>query len=356
MCRAPSRTRSTRPASSIIRCTRRSLTVAYPLDLFGGGRSKLASARAITEVQQARLAAARTTVVANLVLAVIQQAMLREQIASAESSIRANRNILDMLVQRQRLGALGLTDVAAQQTALAAAEGALPPLSRALAHQEALIAALIGQSPGNPLQPLPALAELALPAQLPAALPSDLVAHRPDVQAAAAQMRGAAADVGTAIAARLPAVQLTAAVGGVATRFGEMFADGNPFWTLIGGIAQPLFHGGTLRHQQRAAEAELDGAKAQYRGAVIQAFVDVSDALTGLRSDADALDAAVRGDVAATQNLGFVTRQLQLGQAGTLGVLNAAAASAQARVQLVQARAARLSDSVALFQSLGGAW
>ena len=169
-------------------------------------------------------------------------------------------------------------------------------------------------------------------------------------------MRGAAADVGAAIAARLPAVQLTAAVGGVATRFGEMFATGNPFWSLIGGIAQPIFHGGTLRHQQRAAEAELDGAKAQYRATAIQAFVDVSDALTGLHGDADALDAAVRGDAAASQNLGFVTRQLQLGQVGTLGLLNAAAARAQARGQLVQARTARLSDSVALFQALGGAW
>jgi NodT family efflux transporter outer membrane factor (OMF) lipoprotein len=330
------------------------VTVAYPLDLFGALRSKTRSARAAAEVAQDKLVAARTTVIANLVSAVIQQAGLQAQVAAAQSSIASNRDILHLLQLRQQLGDIGLADVAAQQTALATAEGALPPLARQLDHQRGLISTLTGVAAGTPLPPLPALDELTLPADLPVALPADIVANRPDVRAAEAQMRGAGADLGAAIAARLPNIMLSANAGGEATDIANMFASGNPFWALIGGVTQPLFHGGQLRHGQHAAEAALEGAKAQYRGAALQAFADVSDALTGLRTDADALDAATRASAAADQNLLFIRRQLQLGGAGTLAVLNAESSAAQASSQRVQAAAARLSDTVALFQAVGG--
>jgi NodT family efflux transporter outer membrane factor (OMF) lipoprotein len=330
------------------------LSVSYPLDLFGAQRNKVRSARAAAEVAANRFTAARTTVLTNLVNAVIQQAALAGQAEAASAAIRSNREILTMMQQRQALGDIGASDVAAQQTALATAENALPPLQRQLDHQRGLIATLIGVAPGSPLPPLPTLADLTLPGTLPVALPAGIVANRPDVRAAEAAMRGAGADLGAAIAARLPTIQLSATVGGEATNITEMFASGNPFWTLVGGVTQPIFHGGQLLHQQRAAAAALEGAKSQYRAAVLQAFLDVSDALSGLRTDADALDAATRASAAAERNLTFTRRQLELGSVGTLALLNASAAGAQASSQLVQARAARLSDTVALFQAVGG--
>ncbi|WP_375248925.1 efflux transporter outer membrane subunit [Sphingomonas sp.] len=330
------------------------VTVNYDADLFGGVRQRIRSARAAAEVQRHRLDAARTSVVGNLVQAVITRASLAAQIEAARTSIAVNRDILSRIQLQQRLGAVGLADVATQQTALATAESALPPLERAEAHQQVLIATLIGVAAGNPLPALPTLDDLALPARLPLTLPSDLVARRPDVRAAQAQLVGAGADVGAAIAARLPSITLSANAGGVAQRFGDMFRSGNPFWALLGGITQPIFHAGQLKHQQRAAEAALDGAKAQYRGTVLQAFADVSDALTALRTDAEQLDAATRSTQAAGQALTFVRRQLALGSVGTLALLNATAADAQARQQVIQARAGRLSDTVALFTASGG--
>jgi outer membrane protein TolC len=166
-------------------------------------------------------------------------------------------------------------------------------------------------------------------------------------------MRGAAADVGTAIAARLPAIALTGNAGGAATRFADMFATGNPFYALIGSVTQPLFHSGQLLHQQHAAEAALETAKAQYRAAALQAFLDVDDALAGLRADAAALDASARADASASRTLLLTRRQVELGAVGTLGLLNASAAASQASVQLIQARAARFADTVALFQACG---
>ena len=330
------------------------LTVTYPLDLFGLQRNRTRSSRAAADVANERLRAARKTVVANLVTAVVQYAALGGQIDATYASIASNRDILSMLLKRQALGDIGNADVAAQQAALATAETSLPPLIRQREHERTVIAALLGIAPGRDLPPLPAFAELSLPPTLPVALPAAIVANRPDVRAAEAQMRGAGADVGAAIAARLPNILLSGQAGGSATHFADMFASGNPFYALIGGITQPIFHGGTLRHQQRAAEAALDGAKAQYRSAALQAFADVSDALTGLRTDAELLDAATRASRAADLSLTYGRRQLALGGIGTLTLLNASAVNAQASASLIQAQAARLVDTVALYQAVGG--
>lgn len=329
------------------------LTVAYPIDLFGAGRNKVRSARAATEVAGHRLAAARTTVVANLVLAVIQHASLEAQIGAAHAAIQSNRELVDLLQRRRIIGDVGEADVAAQQAALATVEAALPPLERQLAHQTGLIATLMGQAAGGAAPDLPTLSEIQLPADLPVALPADIIANRPDVAAAAAQMRGAAADVGTAMAARLPTIQLTGSAGGAATSFLDMFATGNPFYALAGSITQPIFHSGQLLHQQHAAEAALDAAKSQYRATALQAFLDVDDALAGLRSDATALDAADRADAAATNSLTMMRRQVELGAQGTLALLTASSAASQAASLKVQARAARLTDTVALYQACG---
>jgi NodT family efflux transporter outer membrane factor (OMF) lipoprotein len=330
------------------------VSVSYPLDLFGGLKSRALSAHASAEVAQHRLEAAKTMTVANLVTAVVQQAALSDQLAAANRSVGNNRQILTMMEQRQKLGDIGAADVAAQQTALANAEGQIPALSRALTHQRGLIAILIGVAPGSELPALPTLAELTLPGALPVGLPAQIVRNRPDVRAAEAQMKGAGADVGAAIAARLPSLTLTATAGGAAQKFADMFATGNPFWSIIGGITQPLFRGRQLLHQQKAAEAALDGAKAQYRGAVLRAFADVEDALAGLRTDSVALDAATRASSAADRNFGYTQQAMKLGGVGTLALLNASSAAAQASEQLIQARATRLVDTVALYQAVGG--
>ncbi len=330
------------------------LTVTYAVDLFGLQRNRTRSARAQGEVAAERLEAARKTLVANLVTAAIQYAALGRQIEASEASIASNRQVLALLQRRLQIGDIGQADVVAQQASNATGEASLPALVRSREHERALISTYLGIAPGAPLPELPTMAELSLPTRLPVSLPGALVAARPDVRAAAAQLRGAGADVGAAIAARLPQIALSAQGGGISPRLSDILQPGNTFWTLLGGVTQPLFHGGQLKHQQRAAEAALDIAKSQYRAAVIQAFVDVDDALTGLRTDADALDAADRASRAATLSLTFGQRQLALGGIGTLALLNATAVSAQASVTLAQAQAARLVDTVALFQAVGG--
>ncbi len=330
------------------------VSVSYPLDLFGGARRAIESARAAAEAQYYKTAAARLTLTTNVVVAALTEASLREQLAAARRAVEANRSLVGLLQKRQALGAIGLADVAPQVAALGQAEAAVPPLEKALVHQQAALSILLGREPSLPLPATVDLDRLVLPPTAPLRLPSDLVRQRPDIRAAAAALHGASADVGVAIAARLPAIVLTAAGGGASPNFADLFRNGNPFWQVIGGLTQPLFHGGDLLHRQRAAEAALDGAKAQYRSTVLGAFVDVSDALTALRTDDAALAASQRADAAARQSLGFVRRQVELGAGDSLNALIATATAEQTALALIQAKAARFADRAALVQALGG--
>jgi NodT family efflux transporter outer membrane factor (OMF) lipoprotein len=182
------------------------------------------------------------------------------------------------------------------------------------------------------------------------------VEQRPDVRAAEETLHSASAQIGVAVAARLPQITLTANLGNSASALSSMFTPGTNFWTLAGGLTVPIFEGGTLLHKERAAEAGFDQAAAQYKSTVITALQNVADALHALQSDADELVAAVAAEQAAASSLTVVRKQLDLGQVAYLALLNAEQAYQTAKLALVQAQAARLTDTAALFQVLGGGW
>jgi outer membrane protein TolC len=129
------------------------VNLSWSPDIFGGGRAKVRSARAAATAQAARRDLARSTIVANLVQSAIQYAALGEEIEATRDAVTAYRDVLALIKVRQKLGAVGASDVAAQETALAAIEGQLPGLERARKAQEAQIAVLIGVAPGTPCPP-----------------------------------------------------------------------------------------------------------------------------------------------------------------------------------------------------------
>ena len=239
---------------------------------------------------------------------------------------------------------------------MAQADQTVPPLQKALAQQRTALAILLGREPGQGSGPDIALDALGLPRRIPVALPSQLVRQRPDVRAAEANLHAASAGVGVAIAARLPSITLGAAAGGASPDFSRMFSGGDDFWTLSAGVAQPIFQGGALRQRQKAAEAALDQAKAQYRGTVLSALKNVADSLDALTRDSQALAAAQTAQVAADRGLKFARTQVSLGQIGALTERAAEQAAAQAHGALAAAIAARYADTAALFQALGGGW
>jgi len=332
------------------------ISVGYTLDVFGGLRRQVESMQAQADSQRFLLEASYLTLSSNIVAAAVQEAGLRSQIAATKDIIDINRKSLELLKRQFAAGAVAGLDVAAQEAALAQAQQALPPLQKQLEQSRNLLSALAGRLPAEGVGASFELADLSLPEDLPVSLPSKLVEQRPDVRAAEEQLHAASAAVGVAVANMLPQFTIDAAAGGSATTLGQMFASGNPFWSLSGSITQPIFAGGALLHRKRAAEVAFDQAGAQYRSTVITAFQNVADALYALQADADALSAAVNSERAAKVSLNLVTKQLQVGQVNYLALLNAQQTYQQAVLSLSQARASRFADTAALFQALGGGW
>jgi NodT family efflux transporter outer membrane factor (OMF) lipoprotein len=332
------------------------LTVSFVPDIWGANFRAVENLDAATEQQLFQLEAAYLTLTSNVVTAAIQEASLRGQIAATQRIIAIEKNLLEILKRQLNFGQAAQADVLAQDAALAAAEELLPPLEKQLSQQRDLLTALAGQYASDEIAQKFDLARLKLPTNLPISLPSKLVDQRPDIRAAEANMHAASAQVGVAIAARLPNVLLSANGGSASFNWASAFVPGTGFYTLGAGVTAPIFDGFTLYHKQKAAEAALDQAEALYRAAVITAFQNVADALRALQADARATRAARRAEDTAKASLDIVQKQLNAGQVNQLAVLNAQQTYLTAAVVRVQTEANRLADTAALFMALGGNW
>lgn len=332
------------------------VTVSFVPDVFGLNKRTVESLKAQQEQARFALAATHITLSSNVASAAIQEAALRAQIAATRQLIDINTAMLQILRNQFAQGYVARLEVAAQESQLAQIQSTLPALVKQLQQQRDLLAALSG---GFPSQELPEEFELAAfssPQELPVSLPSQLVAQRPDVQQAVENMHAASAQVGVAIASRLPNFNLTADAGSMSLAFSQIFGAGTGFWDLAAGVTQPVFDGGTLKHRELAAKAAFTEAEEQYKGVVLTAFQNVADTLYALQQDAEALRTASVAESAAAVTLEQSKSQYQAGYANYLTLLNAEQGYQQAEINLIQARANRFADTAALFQALGGGW
>lgn len=332
------------------------LSVSYTPDVFGLNRRTVESLAAQEESQRFQVEATFLSLTGNLVAAAAQEALLHELIAVQESAIKADTEIRDITRRQVETGETARADLLAQEAVLAQAQQVLIPLRNQLVQQHHLLSALAGGFPNDALGQDFDLASLHLPQDVPLSISSRLVEQRPDLRAATASLHSASAQIGVAVAHRLPQVTLSASLGASPNSIANAFAPGNQFYNLLAGLTQPLFDGGTLRHRQRAAEAEFEASAARYRSTLITAFQNIADVLSSLQSDADALQAALRSEQAARQSRDVARAQWKLGGGSYLSALVAEQLYQTARIVLLQAQAHRLSDTAALFTALGGGW
>ena len=332
------------------------INVSYAPDIFGGERRQIESTAAQADYQRFELEATYLTLTSNVVTAAIQEASLRGQIEATRDIIRVETDQLGVVNNQFQAGAAARTDVLTQQSEVATAQATLPPLQKQLEQQQHVLLALIGHFPNEARPDRLSLAALRLPIELPLSLPSQLVEQRPDIRAAEAQLHQASAQIGVAIANRLPQITLSGAYGAAALNTAALFTPATIIWSAAAAGTQPLFHGFTLLHQQRAAEAAYDMADAQYRNIVLGAFQNVADALRALQLDAATLKAQRAALRAASDTLNLAEGQYRLGAIAYLTLLNAQRTYQQSRLAVVQAEAARYADTAALFQALGGGW
>ena len=333
-----------------------SVGVSYTLDLFGGVRRGVELRSAQADYQRWLLEGAELSLAANVATASFQEAALREQTAATQEVVKLLQEQSDLAAKQYAIGVKSQGDLLAVQSQLASAQAALAPLQLATATVRNQLAVLMGRMPSDGLASGGDLAGYTLPAGVPLTLPSELVRQRPDVLAAEAQLHAATAQVGIATANLLPQITLGGSYGSSATETKDLFKETTTGWSLGLNLLQPIFHGGSLRAQKRAAEAGLDGASAAYRASVLNAFANVSDTLNALQYDADALAAQSQAEQAAAKSLDLVKASYRLGAASYLQLLDATRQWQQARIGYIQARAARLSDTAALYAALGGGW
>ncbi|MET0332599.1 MAG: efflux transporter outer membrane subunit [Dyella sp.] len=332
------------------------LGLSYTFDFWGGLRRQVEQAHAQVDFQRFQLEAAYLTLSAGVVSSAIQAASLQQQIDTQAQLIELQQNQLDVVRKQFEIGAATGTDVAQQEAQVASAQATIIPLKTQLAQTRNQLAAYLGHAPSEVSIPRIDLDALTLPTDVPLSLPATLVEQRPDIRAAEALLHQQTAAVGVAIAQRLPNVSLSASLGADASTAQTLFTATNGSWLLGIQATQTLFDAGQLKHKQYAQTAQMEAAAAQWRNQVVAAFQNVADVLTSLQNDAANLQYVLNAKQAAERSLDLATTQYKLGGVSYLSVLSAEQTYQGAALSLIRARAARFSDTIALYQALGGGW
>jgi NodT family efflux transporter outer membrane factor (OMF) lipoprotein len=329
-------------------------TVNYTLDYTGGIARSVEQLQAQAEAAHQQLNAAFLSVSGQAVMQAITIASLRAQIATVETILDQDRDNLRLVRSAFEAGSVARIDVVSAESQIASDSALLPPLRQELAKAHHALSLVLGRSPEKELPADLDLAQIVLPLEIPVSLPSELAHHRPDILAAEARLHAATSAVGIAQSNFYPKIQLTGTVGPQAVTSGGLFDRSSIAWSLISGLTMPLFDGGTLHAQKRAAVDAVRASAASYQETVLEAFTQVADLLDALAHDAEQLDAQDQAQKAAEANLSLTRSAYQEGNVGILQVLDAQRSYQQARLGFVQTMAQRYLDTVQLFLALGG--
>jgi NodT family efflux transporter outer membrane factor (OMF) lipoprotein len=280
---------------------------------------------------------------------------LRDRLKVADSNVARARNILEGLQLQHDVGTITGLEVAQQEATVATLAAAVPPLRQQLDEMLDALAILTGAQPQVISIAPGTLADLAEP-QVAPGLPSELLARRPDVARAEAQLAAADLDVAAARAAFFPNIAMTAGGGYASNALETLFTPASRIFSLAGGVTQPLFEGGALAAQYDLAKARHAELLANYHMAVLSALGNVEDALTALRNTAEQERRQQQAQETAQRAYDLSLAQLHAGTVNILTVLNTESVLFAAEDALVQARFLHLRSLISLFSALGGGW
>lgn len=332
------------------------VNVSYTPDLFGLNKLARHQTRALEDAQRFNLQEAYLTLEGNTVSDAILMASYDAQIRTTQTLVAIQRNILKLITQEYKLGAVTYLDVLNQRTLLETTRAKLPPLRQSLAAARHALAVLVGTIPSEANLPHIRLKALQLPMVIPVSLPSVLTRNRPDIKLAEAELRADNASIGVAIAKMYPTVQLTGDLGFENGRIPDFFNASSLIWDLAANASVTLFDGGTLIANKRAAQAVLRAQIAAYQSTVLSAFQQVADALRAVQNDAVTLQLNQSAFISAKQAFVLARRQYRAGAIDYLSLLNTQTQYQQTELGVVTAEAQRYRDTAALFVALGGGW
>lgn len=328
------------------------LQVHYTFDLFGAVRYANAAVHARVDVQAFELDAARRTLAANIVTTAINAAALSDQVDATERLVALARRTAQDDARRYALGAVPHSQALASQQSASELEASLPSLLQQRQAARHALAVLIGRTP-DAIPDIPTLASLTLPEHVPVVVPSELLKTRPDIAAADAALREAAAEVGVATAQLFPSLSLTASMGQGGFSWPTALSGAGAIWSIGGSLTQPLFHGGALLAQRRAAIDFYQAAADQYKAAVLSAFQNVADTLAALEYDAQAAQASDASASAARQAFDETAARGKLGAVADFTVRASEQQYWNEQLNAIRAAGRRLGDTALLYQAMG---
>jgi multidrug efflux system outer membrane protein len=224
------------------------------------------------------------------------------------------------------------------------------------AQAENALVLLLGQPMPADLPAVVRLDDQKILTDVPAGLPSDLLARRPDILQAEAMLRAENANIGAARAAFFPTISLTGSIGSASAALSGLFGAGSLAWAFIPSITVPIFEGGALRANLDLATLQKDVGVAQYEKAIQTAFREVADGLAGRGTFDDQVAAQVRFTATQQRSLDLSWFRYKNGVDNYLMVLTAQTGLYNAQLALVTARMQRLTNLVDLYRALGGGW
>ncbi|MDB5950910.1 MAG: multidrug transporter [Massilia sp.] len=328
---------------------------AFELDLFGRVRNLSEAALAqFLATDEARKSTQIGLIgsVANTYLALLADdellALIRQTLAAREESLK-------LIQLKYDNGVVSKVDLSQGQSLVDTARVALAQQQRQRAQDINALVLLVGQPLPANLAPANTLAQTEL-SDLPAGLPSDLLAVRPDIRAAEQQLIGANANIGAARANFFPRISLTGTAGSASSELSGLFKGGSFGWTFAPSVVLPIFDYGRNTANLGSARAGRDIAVAQYERSIQIAFREVSDALAGQATFAEQLRAQRAVAQAEADRFNLSDLRYRNGAASYLDLLDAQRSLFTAQQQAVQANLQRLQNQVTLYRVLGGGW
>jgi NodT family efflux transporter outer membrane factor (OMF) lipoprotein len=331
------------------------LTASYEIDFWGKNRALRDAARMAALASRYDRATVELTVMQSVASTYFQALELRDRLQVANDNVASARDTLKGLQLEAQVGTLTALDVAQQQTTVATLDAAIPPLNQQLGETLDALAILLGKQPEAVDVTAGTLGDLAEPEVVPG-MPSELLARRPDVAQAEAQLIAANANIAAARAAFFPTISLTAAGGYVSPALNTLFNPVSRVFNATAGLTQPIFQGGALVGQYQLNKGRYAELLSDYHKAVISAFGNVEDALVSVQQTAEQLRREQEAVATARHAYELTQAQFHAGTINILVVLSTETALFTAQDTLVQVKYSHLNALVALFSALGGGW
>jgi multidrug efflux system outer membrane protein len=328
---------------------------AWEFDLWGRVRRLDEAARSRYLSSEEGRRGVLLSLVGDVATSYYQLLELDEELAIAHGATDAFGESLKLFSRQLEGGVASRLDTASAEAAMETSAARIPELEMQIAMKENQISVLIGSAPG-PVVRGARLADDALPPDVPAGLPSDLLERRPDIREAEYAAMAANAEIGVTIGGFLPKIGLTAIFGGVSPQLDKLTSRGAGLWSVGAGATGPLFQGGGLRGQYDQSKAAWEEAKLEYQQAALNAFGDVASALVTRRKLAEVRERQERAVRANEEAVKLSTERYSAGSASYFEVIQSQLLLYPAQVALAQTRRDQFTAVVQLYKALGGGW